>query len=116
VLSQASQTHELLDVTVAPSGALRTLTLRVDGFPHMPDENLMKYVLLRPDGSVEFVPASADEPGCRLIIQTDPITGGISVRRQVTDCTGMCDLLGSVQPDGSIKLNCGCVDQPPGEE
>lgn len=112
-LSQVSQTHELLDVTVARSGALRGLTLFVEGFPQMPDENPMKYVLLRPDGSVEFATARADEPGCRLILQTDPITGGVSVRCRVTDCTGKSDLIGAAQPDGGMKLTCGCVDQPP---
>lgn len=116
VLSQISQTHELLEVKVAPSGGLRGLTLHVDGFPRMPGENLMKYVLLAPDGSVEFVPANAEEPGCRLILQTDPITGGISLRCQVTDCTGMCDLIGAVHPGGGLKLTCGCVDQPPEDE
>lgn len=115
-LSEVSQTHVLLDVTVAPSGGLRGLTLQIDGFPHMPGENPVKYVLLRPDGTVEFVPARADEPGCRVILQTDSITGGVSVRCQVTDCTGMCNLIGAVQPDGSIKLSCGCVDMPPDED
>lgn len=115
-LSEISLTHELLDVTVAPSGGLRGLTLQIDGFPRMPGESPMKYVLLQPDGSVEFVPATADEPGCRLVLQTDPITGGVSIRCGVTDCTGMCDLIGVVQPGGGLKLTCGCVDQPPGDE
>ncbi len=74
-LSEISQTHELLDVTVAPSGGLREVTFHVDGFPQMPDENPMKYVLLLPDGSVEFATATGDESGCRVILQTDPITG-----------------------------------------
>ena len=115
-LAEISQTHELLDVTVAPSGGLRGLTLHVDGFPQMPDENLIKYLLLLPDGSVEFATANADEPGCRLILQTDPITGGISVRCRVTDCTGICELIGTVQPDGGLKLTSGCADRSPEKE
>lgn len=111
-LAELSETVTIHDVGFASTGGLRSVTLDLPGFPLIEGEIFVEYFNILPDGTVEFSTART-ETGCRLIIQTEPITGGLTVRCAVTDCTGPCDLIVAVQPDGTAKFSCACLKSPP---
>lgn len=113
-LAPLSQHHELLDVKVHPSGALLGVTLYLPELARtLEGENPVTYFLVRPDGSFEFVPASDEEPGCRLIISVNPETGAVELRCALTDCAGRCELVVAIQPDGAAHFRCLCAEPLP---
>lgn len=113
-LAVVSQTYELTAVELARTGQIIGVTLDLPELAWtMPGETAVKYLVIRPDGSFEFVPAAAAESGCRLIISVNILTGKTEVRCAVTDCAGVCELLIAVQPDGTATFRCACLESPP---
>ncbi|MCC5822960.1 MAG: hypothetical protein LAT64_07030 [Phycisphaerales bacterium] len=112
-----SQQHHLLNLQIGRDGGIRSITLDLPGFPMLDGEAAVRYLLIKPDGSVEFAPMALDsDEFCRLILTTDPVTGGVTARCVVIDCDGKCELVIAVLPDGSSMLNCFCLEPPPGND
>lgn len=112
-----SRQHRLLDLEIGRDGGIRSITLDLPGFPMLDGEAAVRYLLIKPDGSVEFAPAALDAGDfCRLILTTDPITGGVTARSVVIGCDGTCGLVVADLPDGSSRLKSICIEQQPGND
>ncbi len=102
-LANVSERFELVSVQVARSGGLRAVTLHLpDLAAMMPGKNPVKYLTLRPDGSIEFAPATASDPA-RLMIESEADTGRVTIRPMTDDDTAAV-LTVTNQPDGSAMF------------